>query len=533
MSSENKKHSDSFTKDRNKEYWASRVGVIFAVMGSAIGLGNFLRFPGLAASYAGGAFMIPYFIAFLLLGLPMAYMEWSLGRQGSLNGYNSGPGIFRSLWKNSAASYLGVFSLLVPLGIYMYYLIIEGYTLYYAISYLTSALDLGHSTEAYGKFFSDFVGIEHDGFFDANGTISTALIFLVVTFTINFFLIYRGLNKGIELAAKYGIPLLFLIAVIILIRVLTLGTPDPAFPERNVSNALGFMWNPSFKDGKFWASLQDAQMWLDAAAQIFFTLSVGLGIITTYSSYVKKKDDMFLSATTSSAGNEFAEVALGGMIVVPAAFLFLGTNIPTDSSFQLGFITMPLIFSHIPFGAIFGFLWFFLLFIAAITSSLSLIQPVIAFLEEGLGMSRKTSSTILGFLSFLGSAFIAYFSAGLKALDTMDFWVGTFMVFVLAGTELILGAWIFGADKLLAQAQKGSLIRLPKIINFLLKYVSPIYLLVVFVAWANQKVPGYAKTLKTDTVAQMTIYFILAIIVFFLVLIHIAVGRWKKMEAKK
>lgn len=520
-------------KNQTQQQWGTRLGVILAVMGSAIGLGNFLRFPGLAAKYAGGAFMIPYFIAFVLLGLPMAYFEWSLGRQGSLNGYNSGPGIFRSLWKNAASPYFGVFSLLVPLGIYMYYLIIEGYTLYYAYSYLTQALNLGNNVDAYGKFFGDFVGIGQNGFFNADGAIVPALTFLVITFFINFYLIYRGLNRGIELAAKYGIPLLFVIAVIILIRVFTLGTPNPDMPERNIGNALGFMWNPDFKGGTFWSSLGNAQMWLDASAQIFFTLSVGLGIITTYSSYVKRKDDLYLSATTSAAGNEFVEVILGGMIVVPAAFLFLGTNIPTNSSFQLGFITMPLIFSHIPFGAMFGFLWFFLLFVAAITSSLSLIQPVIAFLEEGLGMSRRVATVILGLLSFMGSAFIAYFSADLKALDTMDFWVGTFTVFILAGVQLVIGAWIFGADKLLKQGQKGSLIRLPKIVPFVLKYISPVYLLAVFLIWAQQKVPDYAKNLQSDEVAQMTLLFILAIIVFFLVLIHLAVGRWKKMEAKK
>lgn len=524
-------------KDKNfsampRQQWGTRIGVIFAVMGSAIGLGNFLRFPGLAASYAGGAFMIPYFIAFLLLGLPIVYLEWGFGRLGNLNGHNSGPGIFRSVWKNQTAPYLGVFSVLVPFGIYIYYVVIEGWTLYYAIAYLTAGLDLGGEAGPYVTFFSNFIGIEQDGFFNSSGGLSTAVYFLLITFTLNFYLLYRGLNKGVEVVAKYGIPLLFLIAFIILVRVLTLPA-NPQVPEQNLNNALGFMWNPDFSDGKFWASLMDSQMWLDATSQIFFTLSIGMGIITTYASYVKRKDDILLSATTSATGNEFAEVALGGMIVIPAAFIFMGTNFPTDSSFQLGFITMPVIFSHIPWGNIFGFLWFFLLFMAAITSSLSLMQPVVAFVEEGLGVSRKASTAILGFISLMGALFVVYFSLNLKALDTMDFWIGSFMVFMLATIEVILGAWVHGVKKLLKHAEEGSMMKLPKIIPFLLTYVSPIYLLVIFVAWSFQKLPNYIKAIGSDSVVQMTILFIFALLVFFLILIHTSIGRWKKLEDKK
>lgn len=518
---------------KNNEQWATRVGVIFAVMGSAVGLGNFLRFPGLAASYSGGAFMIPYFIAFLLLGLPMAYMEWSMGRLGNRNGYHSGPAIFRYLWKNPSSPYIGVLTLLVPLAIYMYYIVIEGWTLYYAFAYLMGALNLGHEASVYGDFFANFTGIAENGYFAKDGTLHASIVFLLISFTLNFILIYRGLNRGIEFVAKYGIPLLFIIAVIILVRVLTLGTPDSSMPERNVLNGLGFMWNPNFGDKSFFASLQDAQMWLAAAGQIFFTLSIGIGVIATYASYVHPKDDLFLSATTSAAGNEFVEVVLAGMIVIPAAFLFMGTDMPTDSSFQLGFITMPIIFSYIPWGNLFGFLWFFLLFVAAITSSLSFLQPLIAFFEEGLQLSRKASSAILGFISLLGALFVAYFSAGLKALDTMDFWVGSFLFFVLATIQVVFSSWIFGAEKLLKQAKGNSLIRLPKIVPFLLKYVSPVYLLIIFFTWTYQKIPGYWQSLRQEPVVQTTMLVVVHLAVFLLLLVHIAVKRWKKEENEK
>lgn len=533
--SKNTKPSTASSHPAHQE-WGSRIGVIFAVMGSAVGLGNFLRFPGLAASYSGGAFMIPYFIAFLLLGLPVAYLEWSIGRVGSLNGYNSGPGIFRSLWKNSdntgknKASYLGVLTLLVPLGIYMYYILIEGWTLYYAFSYLTSALNLGTEAAPYQEFFASFTNITQDGFLNSQGWLRSSFVFLLIVFVLNFFLIYRGLNKGIEWAAKFGIPLLFVIAFILLVRVVTLGTPDPSMPERNIVNGLGFMWNPEFSEGVFWQHLSDSQMWLDAAGQVFFTLSIGIGVIATYASYVRKKEDLFLSATTSAAGNEFIEIVLGGMILIPAAFVFMGSDIPTHSSFQLGFITMPVIFSHLPLSSLFGFLWFFLLFVAAVTSSLSFLQPVIAFLEEGLGFSRKISVAVLSFIALLGALFGAYFSADLKALDSMDFWIGSFLFFIAAMIQVVLGSWVYGADKLIATAQKSSLLRLPRIIPFLLKYVSPLYLIIIFAAWAYQKIPDYIQLLQTDTVARLTMLFITILFVFFLLLIHLAVKRWQRME---
>ncbi|MFM8654243.1 MAG: hypothetical protein ACKODZ_05875 [Verrucomicrobiota bacterium] len=132
-----------------KDGWGSSLGVILAVTGSAVGLGNFLRFPGLAAKYDGGAFLIPYFIALLLVGLPIAWSEWAMGRFGGQRGFNSCPGIFRAIWKSRASPYLGVLGLIVPVVIYMYYLWIESWCLGYALKYLTGSLSLGSEKAAY------------------------------------------------------------------------------------------------------------------------------------------------------------------------------------------------------------------------------------------------------------------------------------------------------------------------------------------------------------------------------------------------
>jgi len=510
-----------------------------AVTGSAVGLGNFLRFPGKAAQYEGGAFMVPYFIALLLLGLPIAWAEWALGRYGGSRGFNSFPGIFRAVWKHRFAPYLGALALLIPVVIYMYYVYIEAWCLAYAVKFATGGLSLGIERGPYAEFFAGFVGLGADGavFGAAGGLFSTSLPFLVLCFVLNFFLIYRGLNRGIEWFCRWAMPALVVCALIVLVRVLTLGTPNPALPEQNVTNGLGFMWNPRTETHTFLQSLGNAQMWLEAAGQIFFSLSVGFGIISCYASYLKKDDDIALSAITSCAGNEFCEVALGGLITVPAAFIFLGTAgvmEATKSTFNLGFMTLPMIFNTMPLGQFVGAVFFFLLFLAAITSSLSMLQPAIALIEEGLGLGRKASVALLGFVTAVGSGFVVYFSKDAKALDTMDFWVGTFCIYVLATIQVLLFGWVLGIRKGYQELSTGAEIRIPYFVMYIIKYVSPIYLIAISVAWFYQQFTAekgnYFQDLADNKVAQLTVSFIGLVLIFFLLLINRSVRNWDARE---
>ncbi|MBN1396331.1 MAG: sodium-dependent transporter [Pirellulales bacterium] len=529
--------------DRPKEAWGSRLGVILAVMGSAVGLGNFLRFPGLAAQYEGGVFMIPYFVSLLVLGLPLAWVEWSLGRYGGSQGYNSTPGIYRSVWKNRLAPYCGVLAIIIPVMIYMFYVFIEGWCLAYSLRYLFGQMDLGDKPQLYENYFNAFVG------WNENGTaisspggwpLGSAVLFTAVCFVVNFVLIYRGLAKGIEWFCRWAMPLLVVCAIVILIRVLTLGTPNPALPEQNLFNGLGYMWNIDVSGEKCWLSLCDPQMWLEASGQIFFSLSVGFGIVITYASYMKKDDDIALSSLTASAGNEFCEVALGGLIIVPAAFIFLGKEFfskPQDT-FSLGFKTLPNVFNQMPFGQMIGFLFFFLLFLAAVTSSLSMLQPAIALLEEGLGLRRRASVALLGFITAVGTALVVYFSKELTALDTLNFWVGTLCIFVLATFQVILYGWVLGVDRGFEELQRGAEIRIPRFVKFIIKYVSPTYLLVIFGLWIHQQfltIPAdpektWLHKIQHNGVVQLTLGFIAVVIVLFLLLIAQSVRRWRAAE---
>ncbi len=521
---------------RKQERWGTRIGVILAVMGSAVGLGNFLRFPGKAAQYEGGAFMIPYFIALLLLGLPVAWAEWTLGRYGGSKGFNSTPGIFRSIWKHRAAPYFGALGILIPVAIYMYYVYLEAWCLGYAVKFATGGFDLGTGDKApYGTFFSRFVGIQEDGaaFDFSGGLLNSALFFTLICFVLNFVLIYRGLTKGIEWFCRWAMPALVFCALLVLVRVLTLGTPDPSLPDQNVIGGLGFMWNPGTADKSLWESLADSQIWLEATSQIFFSLSVGFGIVLCYASYVKRNDDIALSSVTAAAGNEFCEVALAGMIIVPAAFIFLGpagTEEATKSVFNLGFITLPMVFASMPLGQLVGFLFFSLLFLAAVTSSLSMLQPAIALLEEGLGIGRRTSVSILGFVTAVGALFVVYFSKDAVALDTIDFWVGNVCIYVMATIMVILFGWVMGIEKGYKELSRGAEIRIPRFMMWLIKYVAPVYLLTIFVIWLKQNLGGYVKALTENNVVLMSVVLILLVLAFFLLLVAQSVRRWRKAE---
>lgn len=538
--------------EQKKEAWNSRLGAILAVAGSAVGLGNFLRFPGQVVKYGGedggGAFMIAYFISLVFIGIPICWAEWTMGRYGGSKGFNSSPGILNILIKHPGGKYIGILGVIIPVIIYMYYVYIEAWCLGYAVNFLTGGLDLGKDVGAYGAFWAKFIGAAENGAAIGFG-VKEVGIYLILVFALNFFLIYRGLSKGIEWFCRYAMPTLVFLAVIVLIRVLTLGTPFPDKPDQNVVNGLGFMWNP----GTIAQNLKNPQLWLAAAGQIFFSLSVGFGVIITYASYLSKEDDVVLSGLTATSANEFCEVALGGMITVPAAFVFLGSaGIIGMGTFDLGFKVLPLVFSQMPAaGQLFGFVFFFLLFLAAVTSSLSMLQPGIAFLEEGLGINRKQSVSLLGLVTAMGCLFVVYFSQDVKALDTLDFWVGTFLIFVLATIQIIIFGWVVGIEKGWKLAHEGAEMRIPNIFKVVIKYVCPLFLLVIFSFWVLMNVfgwdpssgkfqpTGYVLDLlgspdhAASNVARASVALILIVAAFIAALIAQAGKRWEKQKQGK
>ena len=514
---------------KKRDSWSNRLGIIMAVAGSAIGLGNFLRFPAKAAANGGGAFMIPYFVSLLLLGIPLMWIEWTLGRYGGGFEHGTAPGIFHSIWqKNRFIKYFGVIGIFGPLVIFIYYTYIESWTLAYSFFALTGKY--GHLVDQAGmkSFLAGFQGLEKNQHFNSLGF---AYTFFLITFVLNIWVIYYGIRGGIEKLCNWAMPVLFVFGIALMIRVLTLGAPDPARPDWNVLNGLGFFWNADF------SALKSAKVWLEAAGQIFFTLSVGIGVILTYASYLKKGEDVVLSGLSASATNEFAEVILGGSIVITAAFVFFGPadikSISQSGVFNLGFVTMPLVLNKLPFPALFGFFWFFLLFLAGITSSVSLAQPAVAFMEDEFDINRKKAVSIFGVISFiLCQPAIFFLSRGV--VDELDFWGGTFFLVLFATIEVILFVWVFGMERAWDEIHKGADMRVPQVYKFIIKYITPLFLFFILGMWFVQE--WIPIILMKGVPAQNRIFILLTragLILVFMALAVLVKIAWKNKGALK
>jgi len=514
-----------------KEQWGSRLGVILAVSGSAVGLGNFLRFPGQAAANGGGAFLIPYFCALVFLGIPICWAEWAMGRYGGQKGFHSAPAILGVIGKGRFWRYSGVMGVLIPLAVSFYYTFIASWCLGYFYAYATGQMGIDPSmaiadqTAASSQFYSDFTGLEGNGLIFGALSVPT-IVFWAITFGLNIFLILRGISKGIEKFVSFAMPVMAVCAFIVLIRVLTLGTPDPAFPDQNVMGGLAYMWNPDF------GALFNPQTWLAAAGQIFFSISVGFGIIVNYASYMKREDDVALSGLTAAATNEFFEVGFGGLITLTASFVFLGLSgtiaAVSTGTFGLGFQTLPVVFAQMgAFGPIVGAVWFFMLFLAAVTSSISMYQPAVAFLQESLGVDRKRGTLYVVGLCLIASFMVIYFTEGAVFWSTIDFWIGTFLILVLAMLEIIAFSWIFGLEVGWTEIHRGAQIQIPTFFRFVMKWVAPTYLIIVLVAFCITNLPASIAQIGEQPMAQLALAMLAVVATILMVCVRIGEKRWE------
>ncbi len=459
------------------ERWGSKLGIILAVAGSAVGLGNFLRFPVQAAQNGGGAFMIPYFLALLFLGIPLSIVEWTIGRYGGSHGHNTAAGAFGAMWHWRGAKYLGLLGVFGPWVIFLYYTYVESWTLAFSYFALAGLYDRAANQTSMSAFLRSFQGLASSGTFV---NIGTAYFFFLITFALNLIVVAGGIRRGIEFVSKVFLPVLFIFGAALMVRIFWIGAPDPSRPDWNVLNGLGYLWNPNF------SVLTSSRVWLAAAGQILFTLSVGIGAILTYASYLKPDDDVTLSSLSAVGMNELAEVIIGGSLVIPAAFAFFGpqemTAIAKGGAFNLGFVTMPLVFQKLPWGHLFGCVWFLLLFLAAITSSISLAQPVIAFFQNVYGWTRGKAVTAFGLASFVLSQ-PAIWWLGRGAVDEMDFWGGTVCLVLFGTLEVLLFGWVFGMERGWREIHHGADLRLHPAFKFVIRYVTPSYLLFVLGFW--------------------------------------------------
>ncbi|MBM3437438.1 MAG: sodium:calcium symporter, partial [Bacteroidetes bacterium] len=374
----------------SNESWGTRVGLILAMAGNAVGLGNFLRFPVQAIQNGGGAFIIPYFVCFLLLGIPLLFVEWSIGRYGGGFGYHTTPFTFKKMGVRRFWIYLGTFGIFSNIAIAAYYCYIESWTISY-VYHSVAGTFRGMDQHQVADFFSQYTDI----FISTTGIPFEAVLFFLICLVLNSWILSRGLSGGVEKAAKIGMPLLIIFGIFLAIKGITLtaGREGAVFSG---TVGLNFLWTPNYD------SLSNPKVWLAAAGQIFFTLSLGQGSVQCFASYVKKKDDIALNSMSAGWMNEFVEVVLGSAIIIPISIGYLGIDkvieLTGAGGLGLGFRTMPFLFQNWGpvLAAIAGLAFFGLLFFAGITSSLAMGTPYLSFLRDEFNWSRNRAAWFFG-----------------------------------------------------------------------------------------------------------------------------------------
>jgi len=497
-----------------RETWRTKIGLIFAAAGNAVGLGNLLRFPSKVALYGGGAFMVPYFVALFLLGIPLMLIEWVIGRYAGAKGHGSMTGIIGSFFNHSYGSrVLGSIGVSIPVLIVCYYIYIESWTLGFAFLSLLGQMpqpvqspDYKTAMEPYVSFFKEYIKPSNIdlGFLTIVQPSLTALVFLVITLAINWVILQRGIVKGIELTAKYGLPVLILMGIF-------LGFVSLSMNGWKGVEGLLFIYTPDF------SKLSDPQVWLEASGQIFFTLSLGMGAIATYASYVKRNEDVVKAGLWTAGLNEFIEVVIGASIAIPAAFAVFGAlavpELAKEGTFRIGFMSMPAILMSLPLGSLLSAVWFFLLFIAALTSSLALTQPLVALLEDEMRWSHSKAVNV-SMLVVSAGAFLSAFVPGF--IDDVDFWAGTFMLLFFGLLEIIIFVWVFGVNNFHRELNTNSFIRIPKALVYFFAVVSPAFLIILLYFWGVTKLPQVlSQTEPGVLIARAFVVFVLVLIAFF------------------
>ncbi|MDP4684587.1 MAG: sodium-dependent transporter [Crocinitomicaceae bacterium] len=444
--------------------WGSRVGLILAMAGNAVGLGNFLRFPVQAVENGGGAFIIPYLVCFLLMGIPLLFVEWSVGRFGGRSGHHSTPFIMGAMDRRKLWKYIGVFGIFTNIAVAAYYCYLESWTLSYVYHTVVDTFS-GQTQGQVAGHFNSYVSLSS----------AEPIIFWVICLLLNTWILSRGLSGGVEKVAKIGMPLLIIFGAFLAYKAITIQGGQQGALFDGVKG-LDFLWTPKFD------TIWEPKVWLAAAGQIFFTLSIGMGSIQCYASYVRSKDDVALNAMSAGWMNGFVEVVLGSSIIIPIAVGYFGIDgmkelLSEGGGLGLGFKTLPYLFEQWGgvLGVVAGVAWFGLLFFAGVTSSLAMGTPVMGFLKDEFGWKEKNAAWMFGGIVFLlGLPTVLFFNNGV--FDEYDYWAGTVSLVIFAFIEIILFAWIFGMDRGWKEITMGADIKVPIIFKYIIKYVTPLLL---------------------------------------------------------
>ena len=440
----------------SRESWSARSGFIIAAIGSAVGLGNIWRFPYVAYENGGGAFLIPYLIAIFAAGLPLLFLDYAVGHK-----YRKAPPTAYKKLMNSEA--LGWWQVMVTLLIGIYYASV----LSWAGSYMFYSIGQQWGTDTEKFFFTSYL---QNGEGLAFGFVPTLFIGLVIVWTVVMFILYGGVKKGVELSNKIFIPLLLILFSILVVQALRLpGAVD----------GLNAFFTPN------WEAMTNYKVWLAAFGHIFFSLSVGFGIMLTYSSYLKRKTNLTGSGLVVALANSSFEILAGIGIFAALGFMAYSAGSSVDEvvsgGIGLAFIAFPKIISSLGAGGdLFGFLFFASLTVAGVTSMVSILQVPIAAFQDKLGWSRKRAVTIIAGGSAIVSTILFSTHSAITFVDIIDYFANNIGIVGGGLLSIILVTWF--RRPLLKELQQHvnqySSIKLGWGWNFLLTIVTPLSLLV-------------------------------------------------------
>jgi NSS family neurotransmitter:Na+ symporter len=438
----------------NRESFGSKFGVVAATAGSAIGLGNIWRFPYVAGENGGAAFIIMYLGFVVAIGIPVMLSEFTIGRRAQQNVYGS----FRKLAPKQPWYFIGLMGVAAAFMILAFYSAVAGWTLEYLYQSIIKGFN-GKSPDELNMMFDSFVG----------GT-SRPLVWFFVFMGITAFIIMAGVKNGIEKSTKILMPLLLVLLFVLIVRSVTLP---------GAGKGISFLLKPDF-------SKITASTVLEALGQAFFSLSIGMGTLITYGSYIQKSENLGSTAFSVAMADTMIAI-LAGLAIFPAVFAF---NIEPGYGEGLVFVTLPNIFQQMPGGTIFSIMFFLLLGVAALTSTISVLEVIVAFFVEELKMKRKAATwlatfsvSILGILCVLSTSSLSEFKIlGHTIFNLLENTTANVLLPLGGMFIVIFVAWFFGRENLndeLTNSGKLKALYIPLFL-FIIKYIAPLAIAFVF-----------------------------------------------------
>ena len=457
MNNENNQENsrDPFGRDNERSSFSGKLGYVLAVAGSAVGLGNFWRFPYLAAKYGGGIFLLVYLILMLTFGYVLIVSETTLGRLTR----KSPVGAFGKFGKSLPFKIGGWVNAIIPMLIIPYYSVIGGWVFKYLFEYLRGSTD----ALAEDSYFTGFI----------TAGASVEVWFLIFTLVV-LLIIVAGVEHGIEKVSKMMMPVLVILAIIVSIYSVT---------RPGAFEGVKYFLIPNFKNFS-WMTI------VAAMGQMFYSLSIAMGILYTYGSYMKKDVDIEQS-TSQIEVFDTAIAFLAGLMIIPAVFSFFnGDPEKLKAGPSLMFITLPKVFASMGMGRIIGVVFFLLVLLAALTSAISLAESCVSTLEDQLGWKRNIASVVIGIVivilgsfSALGFGMLDFVQIlGMSILDFFDFLTNSLMMPIAALSTCILIVYVVGVDKIVEEVETSSKFKRKGIYKFFIKYLAPICILVILVS---------------------------------------------------